>query len=358
MKTKGLVALGFMAIISWSSHALAWNGVGHEVVASLAWDSMSAEDRKTATAILKDHPFYKEDFESAVPAGATVEEHDRLVFMKAATWADMIKSRTAHPKEVRDNHGNWHYIDYPIDLGGAEALPPEPSATMPATMPSTMPATAPATAPAMTADTMPATAPTTTASTTPATLPVGPENLLQALEKCRKDLADTSDDLKVRQNRAKALCWILHLIGDMHQPLHSVSGYSLVFPEGDRGGNSIKVPGTSGATNLHALWDDILGKNEDPAALKIIADKIKEDPANKPTNAEANATTLTEWVQESKAIAETFVYGPLKKLPDAKNSTHMDVDEDYLIAARKVARHRVEVAGDRLSKFLHKSFNP
>ncbi len=346
MKTKALVALGFLAIISWSSYARAWNGVGHEVIASLAWDGMSAEDRKTATAILKDHPFYKEDFESAVPAGATVEEHDRLVFMKAATWPDMIKSRVAHPKEARDDHRNWHYIDYPIDLGGAEALPPEPSATMPAT------------APTMATDTMPATAPATTASTTLAALPVGPKNLLQALEKCRKDLADTSDDLKVRQNRAKALCWILHLIGDMHQPLHSVSGYSLAFPEGDSGGNGIKVPGTSGATNLHALWDDMLGKNEDPAALKIIADKIKEDPANTPTEAEAKATALKEWVLESKAIAEAFVYGPLKKLPDAKNATHMDVDEDYLVAARKIARHRAEVAGRRLAEFLHKSFNP
>lgn len=50
--------------------------------------------------------------------------------------------------------------------------------------------------------------------------------------------------------------YLIHVVGDIHQPLHSVSLYNSTFPSGDRGGNSLKVVLLNGTVqNLHAFWD-------------------------------------------------------------------------------------------------------
>ena len=51
---------------------------------------------------------------------------------------------------------------------------------------------------------------------------------------------------------------LIHMMGDVHQPLHVESMYSQRFPDGDRGGNSFIIPG--GDKELHALWDYVLDK--------------------------------------------------------------------------------------------------
>ena len=51
--------------------------------------------------------------------------------------------------------------------------------------------------------------------------------------------------------------YLIHLVGDIHQPLHGSSYYGEKFPNSDRGGNSWKVnyPQNKEVTQLHALWD-------------------------------------------------------------------------------------------------------
>lgn len=49
----------------------------------------------------------------------------------------------------------------------------------------------------------------------------------------------------------------IHLVGDIHQPLHATTRYANDFKTGDRGGNSFKITG-DGVSNLHALWDSAL----------------------------------------------------------------------------------------------------
>ena len=52
--------------------------------------------------------------------------------------------------------------------------------------------------------------------------------------------------------RAIALCWVLHLVGDIHQPLHTGSLYTAsLFETGDRGGNAIRIDDS----NLHSCWE-------------------------------------------------------------------------------------------------------
>jgi hypothetical protein len=50
--------------------------------------------------------------------------------------------------------------------------------------------------------------------------------------------------------------YILHVVGDMHQPLHNSAFFNETFPKGDLGGNLMKVVLQNGTTvNLHAYWD-------------------------------------------------------------------------------------------------------
>ena len=51
--------------------------------------------------------------------------------------------------------------------------------------------------------------------------------------------------------------FIIHYVGDLHQPLHSTSRVNHEFPKGDRGGNSVYLPDHEGAKNLHSVWDSV-----------------------------------------------------------------------------------------------------
>src|SRR5262249_45029524 len=89
-------------------------------------------------------------------------------------------------------------------------------------------------------------------------------NVLQAIDFNAALLKDTHAN---RTNRAVALCWLLHTVGDIHQPLHSSALFTrtLFSPathaEGDRGGNRITlIPNPT--NNLHSVWDDAPGSTD------------------------------------------------------------------------------------------------
>src|SRR5687767_4356906 len=60
--------------------------------------------------------------------------------------------------------------------------------------------------------------------------------------------------------KAVALCWLFHLVGDVHQPLHTVALFTPDHPEGDRGRNLAFVRVREGGQilNMHALWDGLI----------------------------------------------------------------------------------------------------
>ena len=51
--------------------------------------------------------------------------------------------------------------------------------------------------------------------------------------------------------------FIIHYVGDMHQPLHSTTRVDHKYPKGDFGGNLVYLPDREGAHNLHAVWDSV-----------------------------------------------------------------------------------------------------
>ena len=60
---------------------------------------------------------------------------------------------------------------------------------------------------------------------------------------------------------------LIHYVGDVHQPEHSVALVDSTYPTGDRGGNSEKIPSKNGVNNLHFVWDSVVYKYTDRVTL-------------------------------------------------------------------------------------------
>lgn len=73
------------------------------------------------------------------------------------------------------------------------------------------------------------------------------------ISQLQSNFSDVNDQLSF------ALRLVIHYVGDIHQPLHTVSAVDDEYPKGDRGGNSEWIsPSVSGVGNLHSLWDSVI----------------------------------------------------------------------------------------------------
>ena len=129
-----------------------------------------------------------------------------------------------------------------------------------------------------------------------------------------------------------------------------------MFPEGDRGGNSIK---TKQAFNLHSLWDQFPGAAAD---FKSARDKAigYVNNADLAAAGRDSAAALDEktWLDESFAIAKDSVYNAeilaaLRKLEAAGGGINaLDLSENYLKTGGRIAELRIVQAGYRLGTVL------
>lgn len=181
------------------------------------------------------------------------------------------------------------------------------------------------------------------------------ENVVWAIRKFTKVLEDPKSS---KEQQAEALRYLVHFVGDAHQPLHAVSFESDQLPDGDRGGNSFQIAPVSGwserpLTNLHALWDFGCGEftptrrplnEQGRTKIKRIADEIeKEFPRSK--IAGLSRTDPMAWARESFEIAKDFAYD----LTPGK-----EVSKEYLARGRKHSRERAAAAGYRLADLLNR----
>src|SRR5262249_32517443 len=106
------------------------------------------------------------------------------------------------------------------------------------------------------------------------TLPIVPTpNAQTRIAKFREVLASTSHD----ELKSYDLSWLLHLVGDVHQPLHCTTRVSATKPEGDDGGNGVKV---TPSTKLHFFWDDVLGGGDAPSTALNAISSLPDAPAS------------------------------------------------------------------------------
>ncbi len=100
-------------------------------------------------------------------------------------------------------------------------------------------------------------------------------NVMQALKMIDHQLAS---DAVSDEDKAVYICWLFHLVGDVHQPCHSSSLYTRNrFKSGDRGGNSIFVG--PDRKNLHAIWYGMLGNDRTLNAVSQRAFDLLNDDA-------------------------------------------------------------------------------
>ncbi len=156
-----------------------------------------------------------------------------------------------------------------------------------------------------------------------------------------------------RSMTSQEMAFLIHFVGDIHQPLHSAN-------DGDRGGNcETLVKALSGSTELHAVWDTnevlavftVLG-NEDATSAALFQ-RFKD-------GAPVDQATITDWAHEANDLARQDVYQKLS-LPNhtapagqcATGIAKVSVDQTYVDSNEKDVEQQLMRAGIRLSNVLN-----
>jgi len=294
--------------------AMAWSECGHHIISVMAYELLSPEQQQIVIRVLKAHPRFQQDF--SVPEG-TVDMNHYLIG-RAGYWPDV--ARRLEPW----NRPNWHYeLGATSVIGRVANVPNFPGPLPP-----------------------------------DATLETKELHVAQAIELCRRITTDSS---RSDSDKALAICWLCHLVADSHQPCHAGSLYvEKVFPEGDRGANSIPVRQGS---NMHALWDGLLGQSYDAGDIRRRIVEIKKEAvvlAVTGFDAGFNVLEPEKWLEESRQAARVYVYAPevLEPINVAMRSdgevqlTPVNLSEDYLETAGWVAQLRAMQSSARLAALL------
>lgn len=198
-----------------------------------------------------------------------------------STYADEIKSDKNYRK-----YYSWHYINFPVD-GKYETSQKNPKG-----------------------------------------------DLITGIQTC---IAILKDEKSTKQDKNFHLKMLIHLIGDLHQPLH-------VGHAKDKGGNTIQVQWFGKGTNLHHVWDiDMIEKwrmsySELACNIDILSKKQIEN---------YQKGKIIDWVYESKNLAED-VYKSVK--PGDKLSYR------YSYLHFKTVTEQLEKGGLRLAKILNEIY--
>jgi hypothetical protein len=287
-----------------ASTASAWDSFGHMMVASIAYGDLTPAARKKAIKLLKLNPDYPLWITGIAKAG-----QNKTAFVRAATWPDAIKTKSdytndgEHPTDPNAAanlgypdklmHRYWHYIDEPFS----------PDAT-------------------------------------PLVQPQMPNAQTQIVE-FRKTLASST---ATNALKSYDLVWLLHLVGDVHQPLHATSRFTHDLPQGDNGGNLVALCAKPCRNELHAYWDDALGTGTSATAAITKAAKL---PA--PDATLAAVADESQWIQESFGIAKQFVYAD----PIGVGAGPFTPDAAYKSQSQEIAGQRIALAGARLANLLN-----
>lgn len=297
--------------------AFAWGNRGHEVIAQLAYDQLTPQTRANIDVILADK-------------GVNAAHVTNII--SAATWPDDIKISTTHRgafadeeegkifnREFPNNH-DWHFVNCP--LGVTYSLTNDFSRET---------------------------------------------DIVHVIGRCVDVLEGNSTSMPWNHmSQKEALAWLVHLVGDLHQPLHVGCGYyqahgyraelitdpgSKGHYVGDRGGNLLHYNDSS--ENLHSFWDikmvDVVASRGDLVA----------ELGPKVTHARKNLSYYREWpvLWANKSLhAARSVYADLKDFkfdPDTAMTVSCKMDSHYADAHRHLAEEQMVRAARDLADLLN-----
>ena len=264
----------------------AWNAPTHMVTGAIAYRILENESPRTVSVIktlLEKHPWYADRWRDDVEK-LPESQRGEMLFMLAARWADDIRMQAKIQRQVK-----WHYINFPFKPSG------EPEDIKP--------------------------------------LPPDPDNILSALaENQRIVKSQVSAD-----KRAIALAWLFHLVGDVHQPLHTVQLFTREYPHGDRGGNEVcvRLAPERAPLDLHRLWDGLITSTNNVGRLRNIATELL-NKFSRVGLRELDQRQPEAWAKESYEIAVKIAYenGNLRGTPKGQARDCREVPDVNFISRR------------------------
>lgn len=300
-----------VAVAAPATSASAWWDEGHMQIAAVAYKNLTGPVKDRVDVLLRFNKDYVK-WTAGAPDEVTAKQ---WAFVHAATWADDIKmksygyARDSATSETagqnvgyadHNQHDYWHYKDVGFS---------------------------------------------------PDSTPLVPPNAVDAVTQLRLMIATlpassgASDEL-----RSYDLVWILHLVGDVHQPLHAITRFTKELPNGDRGGNlEMLIPATGETVTLHAYWDRMFGGYSSAFGAIFDADR-QNGIANLDPNPEmAKILDPARWIEESVELAKTYAYAA----PVSTGSNATLLTREYETGARNVALSQAALAAARLANLLN-----
>ena len=310
-----LIALAVLLVLVFTAPSYAWFDAGHMAVAYLAYQKLSQPEKDRIDVLLRFNPSYNK-WRASLPSSTSEADKRMLIFMIAATWPDQIKSDHTYtddgtaggnipdgPKSSRNigyqdhlRHKYWHFVDLPLVQDGTILTKKQKKVPTP--------------------------------------------NALTQIKVFRTVLAsDRPDALK-----SYDLVWLLHLVGDVHQPLHCTQRFGKTQPTGDAGGNFVKLCDAPCKLVLHAFWDGLPGDNSSPFFAVNVGKGMPEADSTLAGIADADV-----WINESFQLASNSVY---VNPPIGLGAGPFTITDDYRKNALDIARARVALGGARLANIL------
>jgi hypothetical protein len=301
----------------------AWNGTGHQVVARIAWEALTPTVRDRVVALLQAAPSDACLAELLPTDARPLAARRREFFLRASTWADTVRPAADDDARActRFHRSEWHHVNFFWQgISGATGTD----------------------RPADRRDMRPA------AANVVAQLP-----LLRALAACSAPRCSTT-----LTERAIALAWILHLVGDIHQPLHTSARVTDRREErqGDKGGNLFILDHGPPVLRLHGYWDGIVdravprGANELNAAyIGRLAALFMQRYPRSTAGAELAPGQYEAWAREGFEATKASVYPVTLKRGEVPG-------EQYRLSAFAIAQRAIARAGYRLGDLLNAMF--
>lgn len=236
------------------------------------------------------NPLTREKVDSLV---ATLHEqyHDMTSFQHMSYWPDLLRIQKI------ETYTHWHYIDMPFSNDG-----------------------------------------------TPLKNTIDTDNAVWALENIKKVVKNTRAN---PYERSRFLAFFAHIVGDLHQPLHTVSYLSANLPDGDQGGNLYVVTYNNKRVNLHKLWDGgfavLAGETTDIHARTLANAIMARYPAAY-FGQQIQDVNPENWTQEGVANAKKYVYSTPPDQP---------VSPQYIEAGERQTEQQLALAGYRLAVLLN-----
>jgi S1/P1 Nuclease len=305
------LCLGLLLMVP--ARANAWGGGGHRIVAQLAMRELAREALTDAKARKARNAIFK------------ILQDGHTSLESAAVWPDTV--RRTDPYRYADN---WHFVSIPRSETEYNAA---------------------------------------TQCLVTSTAPEG-DCAIGGLAHFKKVFMNSS----IQKDRLDALRFIIHFLGDLHQPLHTSEDLSFMHNNkpGDRGGNyrmacflavslnscTELYDGKRESKNLHATWDKYMIMALHPDELQYIDEldnKIKSMSASERTGF-MSGTTM-DWAKDSHAVAVAAAYnlGQVKSVTFAHDKTYDEyffVDKNYAKSNMQRVEDQLMKAGLRLAAFL------